>query len=708
MTTAVLLATGAGSSAVLLPLGSDDTVIGRLSRQLRAGGVRELVVLARPSLAGPLRAAGYTVRETSDAAADLANLAQLASDANALVVAGADLIAHDSVIVKGLAGSVLEAAALTTTPTLTTAPAPASLVPVQVERGRVVSAGPAQHRVGETEAAFAGLVWVGPVGLAEGAQAWAHAAHGARSADGADALAVALVALVRSGVAVAAAGTAGLCCERVGGPAEVAAAEATLRDIDEDAVRLRACVKAEDDLFATYCVSSYSPRLVRWAARLGLTPTAVTWLSVALALVAAALYAADGRSGAVIAAVVLYASFVLDCVDGQLARYRQASSRFGGWLDALADRGKEYAVYAGLAIGAGDVWPLAVAALALQTVRHMTDSGYGAARDAAVARRARRGLDPEPEGADPTGAGVLPRLVRATNAGAGRRSVPYWAKRTIVMPIGERWMLIALGAAFFNARVVFLALLVWGGIAAFYTLGVRLVRSQALRVPGLGDVDIAAQRDDGWLARALARLPGPTPPPLPAAMLAFATGLALLIARAGAAGAGAGGLGVAVVLAAAVAAVAGNRSHDGPLDWLVPGALRAAEVTVVVALAVPGRAPWPLVFAELATAALFWYDLSARLDRRASPLPARNWALGWDGRLLALAVAAAAGALPVGLAVLTGYLAVVFLAGSLTGLVAARRPAAGPASAGGYRVPAPRGAVAASPAPSPGEGSPTG
>lgn len=709
MTTAVLLATNAGTPAALLPLGSSDgTVIGRLSRQLRAGGVGEVVVLARPGLAGPLRAAGYTVRETQDTAADLANLAQLARDADALVVAGADLIAHDSVIVKGLAGSPLGAAALTT------APAPTSPVPVQVERGRVVAAGSAWHRVSRPDAAFAGLVWVGPAGLAEGGQAWARAAQSpaVRQADGPDALHLALMALVRSGVAVAAPGIGGLRCGRVSDPAEVAAAEAALRDIDEDAARLRACVKAEDDLFATYCVSSYSPRLVRWAARAGLTPTAVTWLSVALALVAAALYAAGGRSGALIAALVLYASFVLDCVDGQLARYRQSSGRFGGWLDALADRGKEYAVYAGLAIGAGDVWPLAVAALALQTVRHMTDAGYGAARDEAVARRARRGLDAGPDGADPTGAGVLPRLVQATNAGAGRRSVLYWAKRTIVMPIGERWMLIALGAAFLDARMVFLALLGWGGLAALYTLGVRLLRSRALRVPGLGEVDVSEQRDDGWLARALARAlartRGPAPPPLPAAMLALAAGLALLIARAGAAGAGTGGLGMAVVLAAAVAAVAGNRSHDRPFDWLVPGVLRAVEVTVVVALAVPGRAPWPLVFAELAMVALFWYDLSARLDRRASPLRSRAWALGWDGRLLVLALAAAAGALPLGLAVLTGYLGVLFLAGSLTGLIAAGRAAAGPASARGYRVPAPRSAAADSPASSPAEGSPTG
>ncbi|MGE5831134.1 MAG: DUF5941 domain-containing protein, partial [Micromonosporaceae bacterium] len=643
MTTAVLL----GTPAALLPLG-DGTVIGRLSRQLRAAGVREVVVLARPGQAGPLRAAGYTVRETPDAAADLTNLAQLARDADALVVTGADLVAHDSVIVKGLAGSPLAAAALTT------APRPGPSAPVQVERGRVVAVG-----VDPPDAA-AGLVWIGPDGLAAAAQAWSATApatpvppaDGTGGAGAADALALALAALVRSGVPVAASGTGGLCCARVDGPAEIAAAAAALRDIDEDAARLRASVKAEDDLFATYCVSTFSPRLVRWAARAGLTPTAVTWLSVALAVVAAALYAAGGRPGAVIAAFVLYASFVLDCVDGQLARYRQASGRFGGWLDALADRGKEYAVYAGLAIGAPEVWPLAVAALALQTVRHMTDAGYGAARDAAVARRARKATGP-------AAVGVLPRLVRAANAGPGRRSLPYWVKRTIVMPIGERWLLIAVVAALANARTVFLALLGWGTLAAVYTLAVRLLRSRALRVPGLGEVDVVEQRDDGWLARWLARTNHVLePPPLLAALFALAAGAVLLIAAARHVGV-AMPLGVEVGFAAWIAALPSGRPHGRPFDWLVPGVLRGVEVTAVVGMAVVGRAPWPLVFAALAVVALFWYDLAARLDRRASPLRGRAWALGWDGRLVVLAVAAAAGALPIGLAVLTGYLTVV-------------------------------------------------
>src|SRR5690606_5885322 len=76
--------------------------------------------------------------------------------------------------------------------------------------------------------------------------------------------------------------------------------------------------------------------------------------------------------------------FVFDCVDGQLARYARKFGVLGAWLDATFDRFKEYVVFAGLAIGAavaglGDVWTLALAALALQSVRHLLDFSFGAA-----------------------------------------------------------------------------------------------------------------------------------------------------------------------------------------------------------------------------------------------------------------------------------------------------------------------------------------
>jgi hypothetical protein len=177
--------------------------------------------------------------------------------------------------------------------------------------------------------------------------------------------------------------------ERVRTAAELTAARAATAAVDEDAARLRLAVKEKDDFFTTYAVSTWSPFVTKWCARLGLTPTAVTGLSVLFAVAAALAFWQASRLAMVAGAVLLYLGFVLDCVDGQLARYTRRFRAFGGWLDTMADRAKEYAVYAGLAAGAERIglpyaWPLAIAAIVLQTVRHMTDAWYGALHDEAA------------------------------------------------------------------------------------------------------------------------------------------------------------------------------------------------------------------------------------------------------------------------------------------------------------------------------------
>lgn len=119
--------------------------------------------------------------------------------------------------------------------------------------------------------------------------------------------------------------------------------------MDDEAVRLRSAVKARDGFFTTYCISPYSRYIARWCARRGLTPNQVTTASLLTALIAAGCAATGTRAGFVAAGLLLLFSFVLDCTDGQLARYSLQYSTLGAWLDATFDRAKEYAYYAGLA-----------------------------------------------------------------------------------------------------------------------------------------------------------------------------------------------------------------------------------------------------------------------------------------------------------------------------------------------------------------------
>jgi hypothetical protein len=60
-----------------------------------------------------------------------------------------------------------------------------------------------------------------------------------------------------------------------------------------------------------------------------------------------------------------------------------------------------------------------------------------------------------------------------------RRSWMKWAKRSLVLPIGERFALISLTAALAGPRVTFTALLAWGSVAALYTMTGRILRSWA-------------------------------------------------------------------------------------------------------------------------------------------------------------------------------------------------------------------------------------
>jgi hypothetical protein len=64
------------------------------------------------------------------------------------------------------------------------------------------------------------------------------------------------------------------------------------------------------------------------------------------------------------------------------------------------------------------------------------------------------------------------RLWRATDRGPTR-----WVKKIIQFPIGERFAAIAVTAALFDARTVFIVLLAWGGFAMLYVLLGRTARS---------------------------------------------------------------------------------------------------------------------------------------------------------------------------------------------------------------------------------------
>ncbi|MFI7247951.1 DUF5941 domain-containing protein [Micromonospora chalcea] len=614
-------------------------------------------------------------------AADLNELADLVAAATGpVLVSGADLVAHTAVL-KHLATSPVGP---TVALVLTDPPAPGQAT-VREERGQVVEVDAA-----DASGVFGGALRVGTAdlpALVEAARRAAGAAPDpasapdarltdpasapdARLTDPASALAVGaagggpLGAVDRLVAGLAARGTLIfaqrvrlLVAHRVGDEAQRAAAEAAVAAVDEDRAELKLSVKERDDFFTTFFVSTWSPYVTKAAARIGIGPTGVTMVSVAFAVAAAVLFGAGGRLALVAGAILLYLGFVLDCVDGQLARYTRHFSAWGGWLDTMADRFKEYVVYAGLGFGATHAgfrygWALALAAMTLQTVRHMTDTWYGALHDEAARR-------PKVVTADAGGIGGKLNAA-STRVQADTGSVSYWLKRTVVFPIGERWALIAIAAALFGPLVALVAVLVWGTLAFAYTGGLRTLRARWMRVPVMATVDAGLHRDDGLLARTL-----PTARrPLLLAVLG-ALGSAGTLVWALLAVHGGGDLPVFVPVLALVlllGAAQGSRApHDGSLDWLVPAALRAAEYLFAIAVGVAGRAPAWLIFGYVLVLTLHHYDLTARLEKRQVAPPLHAATLGWPARSVLLAIGLIAGYASIALATMTAYLFVVFV-----------------------------------------------
>jgi phosphatidylglycerophosphate synthase len=236
----------------------------------------------------------------------------------------------------------------------------------------------------------------------------------------------------------------------------------------DDRTRLEESVKTYDGFFSTFFVNPYTKQLAPGAARLGLAPTTVTLTSLALGLTAAACFALGDRGTLVAGAVLLLISFYLDGLAGTLARYTGRLTAFGGWLDSMADRCKEYAVYAGLALGSvrgfdDDVWVLACSALALQTVRHFGDVAY-----------VRRGRS-RPGSARTPANGTDRRAGRNFTTALRDSALPVWLHRIIRFPVGERLVVIAITAALASPRTTFVVLLAWGGLAALYTVGGRVL-----------------------------------------------------------------------------------------------------------------------------------------------------------------------------------------------------------------------------------------
>lgn len=96
-----------------------------------------------------------------------------------------------------------------------------------------------------------------------------------------------------------------------------------------------------------------------------LTPNLITLCSLITGMGAAVLMVLGGGTNFLIAAGMIQLSHVLDCMDGQMAKYRGMSSRFGEYFDKVTDFVQVFLWFAALAYAAyaltGDITPVLLA-----------------------------------------------------------------------------------------------------------------------------------------------------------------------------------------------------------------------------------------------------------------------------------------------------------------------------------------------------------
>ena len=406
-----------------------------------------------------------------------------------------------------------------------------------------------------------------------------------------------LVALVRHGVTVRATDIVDVPWARGSGSDDVASA---IESESDDRIRGLLANRVDDGFYSTMVVRRASKPLTRIAIRAGWTPNAITIVSLIVGLAAAASFATGSWVWVLAGAVLLQLSLVIDCVDGEVARATGRFSSLGAWLDAATDRVKEFAVYAGLAIGAGrngdDVWWVAIVLIVLQTSRHMSDYDFARIQKTREAQAPRADIR-DPSDPLPEGEGRLAGAVQVS-ARVNRRSAIRWMKKILHMPIGERWLMLSVLSVVAGPRWALIGLLIAGGVALTYVAIGRIVRSLTWSGRSAPDgVDVLrAQLDAGPVAAGLARLmPGIRP------------------------------------------------RLDGRFGWGVPPVLRAVEL---------GGIAWIMAISTVGlSAATFWllffvayhhYDnLYRSLQGSVAPRWLTYMGLGWEGRLGIVAIAAA-------------------------------------------------------------------
>jgi hypothetical protein len=257
---------------------------------------------------------------------------------------------------------------------------------------------------------------------------------------------IVLVALVRAAIVVTPASLIGAPYIRSADEVAKVKVQEEINGLNIARLRLKMANRANDGFFSVFVLRKFS-KLFTWAAvRLKMTPNQVTLISFAVGLLSAYAFSRGTFWTIFAGAILLQLSIIIDCADGELARYTRKFSGLGAWLDAITDRIKEYLVFFALAYGADkngrDLWIPAMFMMVFQTFRHLSDYNFARINKVRSTNLPVIDFNQASDGHIPVDKVKKSRL-------------EYWLKKAIQFPIGERWLVISASSIIGGAGFTF-------------------------------------------------------------------------------------------------------------------------------------------------------------------------------------------------------------------------------------------------------------
>jgi len=175
--------------------------------------------------------------------------------------------------------------------------------------------------------------------------------------------------------------------------------------------------KARDAWWTVLLVDPLAARLVRLVAPYRwITPNLLTGLATLLGVGSAACFLAQDRWWLAAGAALFHLSFIVDCMDGKIARLNGTGSMFGAWFDFVFDRLRVFmcalALFGGQYARTGEVaylWTLSIVTF-LDLFRYLNSQQMAKTRQA-MREELEEALGPVPTA--PTAAPTPPRGPRA-------------------------------------------------------------------------------------------------------------------------------------------------------------------------------------------------------------------------------------------------------------------------------------------------------